>query len=176
MTWAVESTLASCEMSQFYSGCWKMKNRSKIFYTCHSLFSATFPSFSKLSIGDLEMAKTWKSKTLVGSNQDFGRLFKRIFRSPYQCQRVIKFHSCQRAFEILWQYDGFEEIEVDVHLLWYSISSGPWPKKEDWLKKKDRDQRRPGCRRLKARVSSMQGPYHLVGGTYLPLGRNEVWP
>merc|ERR1712013_444382 len=27
------------------------------------------------------------------------------------------------------------------------LSSGPWPKKEDWLKKKDRNQRRPGRRR-----------------------------
>ena len=29
------------------------------------------------------------------------------------------------------------------------VSSGPWPKKEDWLKKMERKQRRPGCRRKK---------------------------
>ena len=137
-----------------------MKNRSKIFYTCLSLFSATFPSFSKLNVGDLKMAKTWKSKTLVGSKQDFGILFKRICRSPYQCQRVIKVHSC---IEILWQYDEFEEPEVDVHLLQYFYHLSVL------VHDSMTEERRPGCRRLKARVSSMQGPY-------LPLGRNEVWP
>ena len=33
-------------MSRFYSGCWRMKDQSKILDTCLT-FSATFPSFSK---------------------------------------------------------------------------------------------------------------------------------
>ena len=33
-------------MSWFYSGCWRMKDQSKILDTCLT-FSATFPSFSK---------------------------------------------------------------------------------------------------------------------------------
>ena len=51
---------------------------------------------------------------------------------------------------------------ISHFLCFIKISSGPWPKKEDWLKKKDRNQRRPGCRRKKTwledRVSSCLGP------------------
>merc|ERR1711874_732062 len=37
------------------------------------------------------------------------------------------------------------------HHLYHSFPGRTRPKKEDWLKKKDRKQRRPGCRRKKTR-------------------------
>merc|ERR1712018_1079801 len=46
------------------------------------------------------------------------------------------------------------------HHLSHTFPGRTRPKKEDWLKKKDRKQRRPGCRRKeeKGRASSSPGP------------------
>ena len=81
--------------------------------------------------------------------------FKRWERWPLwpvsEMRALVKFHNHTVSWEILIWSD----------LLW-KHSSGPWLKREDWLKKKDRNQRTPGCRREKAlvkdRVSSSSGP------------------
>ena len=51
------------------------------------------------------------------------------------------------------------------------ISSGPWPKKEDWLKKKNRNQRRPGFRRKKASLKDGVSSYLLGPCLSLSLSR-----
>ena len=167
ITWALESTLARCEMSQFYSGCWKMKNRSKISYPCHSLFSATFPSFLlKVECWRLEDGKNPEVQNFCGLKIRFWETFQKNLQISLTIPKGDKVsllsESHWNIVAIWWVRRARSRCPSSLIFLKKKIIfSGPWLKKEDWLKKKDRDQRRPGCRRLKARVSSMQGPYHL---------------
>ena len=145
-------------MSQFYSGCWGMKDRSKILNTCLT-FSATFPSFLlKVECWRLEDGKKTEVQNFCGLKIRFGQTFQKKLQISLPMPKGDKSSLLHWNIVAIWWVRRARSWCPPSPIFLPLVCSGPWPKKEDWLKKKDRDQRRPGCRRLKARVSSSSGP------------------
>ena len=126
-------------MSQFYSGCWGMKDRSKILNTCLT-FSATFPSFLlKVECWRLEDGKNPDVQNFCGLKIRFGQTFQKKLQISLPMPKGDKSSLLHWNIVAIWWVRRARSWCPPSPIFLPLVCSGPWlhdrRKKTGWRRR-----------------------------------------